>query len=168
MKHNSLTIVFSSRKVDPYYVDLLKATSGIHNVEVISFDNPNGTPLTTLYNQALDKSNTDIVLFCHDDLKFDKKNWGRKLLNHFNRHKEYGIIGIAGTRYIPKSARWWEDFSKMHGAVNHESDGKKWLSRYSKDIGNQLDEVVLVDGLFFAVNKKSIKQRFNNDTFCKK
>ena len=163
MKHNSLTIVFSSRKVDPYYVDLLKATSGIHNVEVISFDNPNGTPLTTLYNQALDKSNTDIVLFCHDDLKFDKKNWGRKLLNHFNRHKEYGIIGIAGTRYIPKSARWWEDFSKMHGAVNHESDGKKWLSRYSKDIGNQLDDVVLVDGLFFAVNKKSIKQRFNND-----
>mgnify|MGYP001245450246 CR=1 FL=1 len=163
MKHNNITIVFSSRKVEPYYVDILKATSGVHNVEVISFDNPNGTSLTHLYNEALDKSKNDIVLFCHDDLKFDKKNWGRKLLNHFNRNKDYGIIGIAGTRYLPESGKWWEDFSKMHGAVNHESGGKKWLSRYSKDIGNQLDDVVLVDGLFFAVNKKNIKHNFNKE-----
>ena len=163
MKHNSLTIAFSSRKVDPYYVDILKATSGIHNIEIIPFDNPDGTSLTHLYNEALDKATNEIVLFCHDDLKFDKKNWGRKLLNHFNRQKDFGIIGIAGTRYLSKTGRWWEDWSKMHGAVNHEKDGKKWLTRYSKDIGNQLDEVVLVDGLFFAVNKKNIKKTFNND-----
>lgn len=144
MKHNSLTIAFSSRKVDPYYVDILKATSGIHNIEIIPFDNPDGTSLTHLYNEALDKATNEIVLFCHDDLKFDKKNWGRKLLNHFNRQKDFGIIGIAGTRYLSKTGRWWEDWSKMHGAVNHEKDGKKWLTRYSKDIGNQLDEVVLV------------------------
>jgi hypothetical protein len=162
MKYNSLTVAFSSRKIDPYYVDLLKATSGVYNIEIIPFDNPNGTSLTKLYNEALEKATNDIVLFCHDDLKFDKKNWGRKLLNHFNRQKDYGIIGIAGTRYLSKTGKWWEDWSKMHGAVNHESGGKKWLTRYSKDIGNHLDEVVLVDGLFFAVNKKNIKKRFND------
>lgn len=163
MKHNSLTIVFSSRKVDPYYIDILKSTSGIHNLEIIPFDNPNGTSLTKIYNEALDKASNDLVLFCHDDLKFDKKNWGRRLLNHFNRNSDYGIIGIAGTRYLSKTGKWWEDWSKMHGAVNHEKDGKKWLTRYSKDIGNNLESVVLVDGLFFAVNKKNIKVNFNKE-----
>ena len=163
MKHNSLTIAFSSRKVDPYYIEILKSTSGIHNLEILPFDNPNGTSLTKLYNEALEKASNDLVLFCHDDLKFDKKNWGRRLLNHFNRNKDYGIIGIAGTRYLAKTGRWWEDWSKMHGAVNHEKDGKKWLTRYSKDIGNGLDDVVVVDGLFFVVNKKNIKHNFNNE-----
>ena len=64
---------------------------------------------------------------------------------------------------MPSSGKWWEDFSKMHGAVYHEHEGKRWLSRYSKDIGNYLDDVVLVDGLFFGVNKNNIKLNFNEE-----
>ena len=115
-----------------------------------AFENPDGKSLTEIYNEGLVKTKNDIVLFCHDDLKFETRNWGRKLLNHFKRSSEYGIIGIAGTRYLAESGRWWEDFSKMHGAVYHEDNGKRWLTRYSKDIGNHLDDVILVDGLFFA------------------
>ena len=140
-----LSIIYSTRKIDSYYVELLKATCGIKDVEIIPFENSDGKSLTKIYNEGLIKTKNNIVLFCHDDLKFETKNWGRKLLNHFKRHSEYGIIGIAGTRYLASSGRWWEDFSKMHGAVYHEDNGKRWLTRYSKDIGNQLDDVVLVD-----------------------
>ena len=56
---------------------------------------------------------------------------------------------------MPKSAKWWEDFSKMKGIVNHEHEGKKWESKYSPNKGNQLDDVVLVDGLFIVINKKN-------------
>ena len=156
-----LSIIFSTRKLDPYYVELLKSTSGLKGVEIIPFENPNGVSLTELYNEGLVKSKNDLVLFCHDDLKFDTRNWGRKLLNHFKRSSEFGVIGVAGTRYLAETGRWWEDFSKMHGAVYHEENGNRWLTRYSKDIGNHLDEVVLVDGLFFCVNKKMIKNKFN-------
>ena len=100
-----------------------------------------------------------MVLFCHDDINFDTDNWGRKLLNHFKRDKEVGVVGVAGTRYMSKTGRWWDDFSKMHGAVNHENDGKRWLSKYSESTGNKLQEVLLVDGLFFAVHKKRIKEK---------
>jgi len=160
--NKTFSIVFSTRKVDQYYIDLLKTTSGVKDVEVIAFENSNGQSLTKLYNEGLIKTKNDIVLFCHDDLKFDTRNWGRKLLNHFKRSSEYGIIGVAGTRYLAESGRWWEDFSKMHGAVYHEDSGRRWLTRYSKDIGNKLDDVVLVDGLFFAVNKKQLKNKFND------
>tara|TARA_Y100000310_G_scaffold46381_1_gene43090 strand:+ start:8301 stop:9941 length:1641 start_codon:yes stop_codon:yes gene_type:complete len=156
-----LSIIYSTRKEDPYYLELLKATCGVKNVEIIPFENPDGKSLTKIYNEGLIKTKNDIVLFCHDDLKFETKNWGRKLLNHFKRHSEYGIIGIAGTRYLASSGRWWEDFSKMHGAVYHEDNGNRWLTRYSRDIGNQLDDVILVDGLFFAINKKLLKHKFN-------
>jgi len=161
--NKTFSVIYSTRKLDPYYLEVLKATCGVKGVEIIPFENPNGESLTKIYNEGLVKTKNDIVLFCHDDLKFETKNWGRKLLNHFKRNSEYGIVGIAGTRYLSKSGRWWEDFSKMHGAVYHEDDGKRWLTRYSKDIGNHLDDVILVDGLFFAVNKKILRHKFNPD-----
>jgi glycosyltransferase involved in cell wall biosynthesis len=64
---------------------------------------------------------------------------------------------------MPKSAKWWEDFSKMKGIVNHEHEGKKWESKYSASLGNQIEDVVLVDGLFIVLNKKNIKQTFNEE-----
>jgi len=51
----------------------------------------------------------------------------------------------------------------MKGIVNHEHGGKKWESKYSQSKGNQLDDVVLVDGLFIVVNKNNIKKRFNEE-----
>ena len=81
--------------------------------------------------------------------------------NHFKRDKEVGIVGVAGTRYMAESGRWWEDFSKMHGAVYHEKDGNRWLTRYSKDMGMNLMPVVLVDGLFFGVSKSKLVKGFD-------
>ena len=159
----SLTVVFSTKKIDYNFVEIIKATSGVHNIEVIPYENPGKYSLTELYNKGLKDSTNNVVVFCHDDIKFDTKNWGRKVLNHFKKNKELGILGVAGSRYMPSSGKWWEDFSKMHGAVYHEHEGKRWLSRYSKDIGNYLDDVVLVDGLFFGVNKNNLKLDFNEE-----
>jgi len=64
---------------------------------------------------------------------------------------------------MPKSAKWWEDFSKMKGIVNHEHEGKKWESKYSASLGNQIDDVVLVDGLFVVLNKKNIIFNINEN-----
>jgi glycosyltransferase involved in cell wall biosynthesis len=158
-----ITIGFSTRKIDEVFVEMLKKTSGVSKPEVIPIENNGEYSLTEIYNKILNKSSNDIVILCHDDIYFDSKNWGQKILNHLKRNSEYGILGLAGTTNMPKSGRWWEDFSKMKGIVNHEHEGKKWESKYSENKGNQLDDVVLVDGLFIVVNKKNIKQKFNED-----
>ena len=147
----SLTVIFSTKKINLGFVEIIKSTSGVHNIEVLPYENPGKYSLTEVYNMGIKKAKNDIVIFCHDDIKFDTKNWGRKILKLFKKHLEFGIIGVAGSRYMPKSGKWWEDFSKMHGAVYHEHEGKRWLSRYSNDIGNHLDEVILVDGLFIKI-----------------
>jgi hypothetical protein len=33
---------------------------------------------------------------------------------------------------------------KMIGIVNHESEGKKWTSKYSEDLGKSIRETVLL------------------------
>jgi glycosyltransferase involved in cell wall biosynthesis len=158
-----ITIGFSTRKIDDKFVDLLKKSSGIPNPEIIPVENNGQFSLTEVYNKILNESKNDIVVLCHDDIYFDSKNWGQKVLNHFKRNSEYGILGLAGTTNMPKSARWWDDFSKMKGIVNHEHGGKKWESKYSSSKGNGLDNVVLVDGLFIVINKKNIKKTFNEE-----
>jgi glycosyltransferase involved in cell wall biosynthesis len=158
-----ITIGFSTRKIDNSFVDLLKKTSGIPKCEIVPVENNGEFSLTEVYNKILNESSNDIVVLCHDDIYFDTKNWGNKILNHFKRNNDYGILGLAGTTNMPKSAKWWEDFSKMKGIVNHEHEGKKWESKYSASKGNQLDDVVLVDGLFIVINKKNIKQKFNEN-----
>ena len=158
-----ITIGFSTRKIDNDFIDMIKKTSGVSNPEIIPVENNGQLSLTEVYNKILNDSKNDIVILCHDDIYFDSKNWGQKILKHFKRNPNYGILGLAGTTHMPKSAKWWEDFSKMKGIVNHEHEGKKWESKYSSSLGNQIDDVVLVDGLFIVINKNKIKQPFNKE-----
>lgn len=58
---------------------------------------------------------------------------------------------------------WWEINTEMFGIVNHEHQGKKWTSKYSESKGSNLDDTVIVDGLFIAINKKNIKKTFNEE-----
>jgi hypothetical protein len=49
----------------------------------------------------------------------------------------------------------------MYGQVFHQKEGNRWLSKYSPKKPLFLDNVVVVDGLFFAVNKDIIKETFD-------
>jgi hypothetical protein len=55
------------------------------------------------------------------------------------------------------------DGGKMYGRVKHTNEGKTWLSAYSNDLGQELESVVSVDGLFFAVDKTKIATNFNEE-----
>jgi glycosyltransferase involved in cell wall biosynthesis len=158
-----ITIGFSTRKIDNSFVELLKKSCGVSNPQIIPIENEGKYSLPEAYNMILEQATNDIVVLCHDDIYFDSKNWGNKILKHFKRNPEYGILGLAGSTQLPKSAKWWEDNSKMKGIVNHEHQGKKWESKYSSSLGNQIEDVVLVDGLFIVINKHKIKQNFNEE-----
>ena len=53
--------------------------------------------LTELYNKGLKEAKNDIVVFCHDDILFNKNGWARRLLTHFNTTDEHrALIGHFG------------------------------------------------------------------------
>jgi hypothetical protein len=157
-----ITVAYSTREHNPEFIEYLKKSSGFKKLEVIEKVNNGEKSLAQVYNEVLSESKTDIVLFCHDDIYFETNSWYNKLLKHFEK-SDFGIIGMAGTTQMPSSGMWWENRKKMVGIVNHESDGKKWESKYSESFGNSIMETVVVDGLFIAVDKRKLKKNFNEE-----
>ena len=157
-----VSVIYSTRKDKPEFIKQIEKTSGVHKIEIIQIINDGEMSLTEAYNKGLEESNNDIVVFCHDDIIFDTKNWGRKLTSIFKKNPEYGIIGIAGTTDLV-DGRWWTLKESMNGIVSHQHEGKKWTNYYSKDQGNKVTDMVVLDGLFLAVNKNKIKHTFDED-----
>ena len=155
-----ITIGYSTRQSNPKLQEYLKKSCGVPKAQVIEKVNNGEKSLNQTYNEILQESENDIVILCHDDLYFETKGWGFKVIEHFQKN-DFGILGVAGSTYLPMSGMWWEDKRKMIGIVNHEHEGKKWESKYSEEQGKKIKQTVLVDGLFIAVDKNRIKENFN-------
>jgi hypothetical protein len=110
----------------------------------------------------LDESVNDVVVFMHDDIDIETTGVTNKLLRLFDTHPEHGIIGLAGTDDLV-SGMWWQKREKMYGQVKHEHLGKVHRNNYSGTFGDGLKDVVIVDGLFIAVHKKRIVERFDEE-----
>ena len=156
-----ITIGFSTRKHNQDYIDYIQKTCMFKEVEIIEKVNNGDKSLSQVYNEIINESSNDVVVLIHDDLEFDTKNWGDKLLKGFQKNPEFGIVGLAGTKFLPSNAKWWTVSSTMYGIVNHKQNGKKWTSTYSADLGQKFEDVVITDGLFIALDKTKIKHKFD-------
>lgn len=157
-----ITVGYSTRFPNPTFRDYIQKTCMYKNVQVIEKVNNGEKNLSQVYNEILEESENEIVVLVHDDLEFETKNWGNKVLDIFQKNSNFGIIGLAGTTVMPVSGMWWEDRTKMYGIVNHKHEGKKWESKYAPSLGNDIQKVVIVDGLFIAINKSKIKETFDD------
>ena len=158
-----ISIVYSTRQHNPEFQKHLKETLGVKDFEILEFINNGEKSLTEVYNEGLEKSKFDVIVFTHDDIIFKKDDsWGKKIIKHF-QNTDYGILGKAGTTDIPEIGRWWEDNTKMVGIVSHTSNGNTWENKYSSSFGKEIIETVMLDGLFFSVNKQRIKNKFDEN-----
>jgi len=156
-----VSVIYCTKEHNPQHIEHIKKMSGNPNgVEVIEYVNK-GEGLTKFYKKGLKESKHDIVVFCHDDIIIETSQFAKKIVKLFDKNPEYGIIGVAGTKYMSATGRWWDDRTKMYGKVSHTHEGKTWLSSYSGGLGDNVEEVVVVDGVFFSVNKKTIKEDFD-------
>ena len=154
-----ISVVYSTRKTNKEFQSHINKTIGVKDFEIVEIVNNGEKSLTECYNQGLDTTKNNIVVFCHDDIILIE-GWGNKVLKHF-KETEYGILGMAGTTDMSEVGRWWQDSTKMIGIVSHSHEGKTWENRYSNNFVDEVIETVMLDGLFFVVNKERIKTRFD-------
>jgi hypothetical protein len=162
-----IIIVYSSHlgdNEDSKFNQHIDNTIGIKNYEILRYVNHGQYSLPQIYNQALKNYYNDsaVFVFCHNDIIFKTNNWGKIILNRFNNNNDFDIIGVAGSTYLPESGKWWEDPSKMIGIVEHTNGISEWVSQYSEKFYG-IKEVVLIDGLFMAVNPNTIEHYFDED-----
>jgi hypothetical protein len=161
-KNNEIvSVVISTRKIDETYVSHVKKMFSHPKTQILIYENNGEKSLTQIYNLGLKDSENDIVVFMHDDLILETPNMTPKIVKMFEKHTDYGIIGIAGTDNLT-SGMWWQNRDNMFGIVGHIHQGKRHVNKYSKGVFNDvLKNVVVVDGLFFIVHKNRIKKEFN-------
>lgn len=158
-----ITIAYSSKSPKPELIKHFKKSSGYEKgIHVIEKINNGEKSLSEVYNEIINESPNDIIILTHDDIYFDTNAWYNKILRHFEK-TDYGILGMAGTTYLLETGKWWENRMKMVGIVNHEADGRKWESKYANNIGNDIKQVVIVDGVFIAIHRGRLKKHFNEE-----
>jgi len=162
----SIAIVFCTREKtgekNPF-VEHLRETCEC-DCHVFAVHNPDGISISKIYADILSSKDVidNIVVFIHDDIEFLRKGWGKEILRLFNEHEDYGIIGVAGSAQFDANAAWW-NYEKKFGQVLHRSEGKSWLTAFSPLLEKDLQEVLVIDGLFIAVNKTKINEGFNRE-----
>lgn len=150
-----LSIIISSYQ--PNFYDALEKniaeTCGVE-YEIIKIENKGKMGICEAYNIGAAKSQYENLLFLHEDVLFHTKNWGAKLLAHL-KVKDTGIIGLAGSSYVPAAPCGWNVYSEKYNTINiiQNIEGHKQLCN-SFEAGINLKNVFAVDGVFLSVKKK--------------
>ena len=129
-----------------------------HEIDLrIIYDNKRGLP--EVYNEYISAKYAkkyDILLFIHDDVYVDDLKIRGKL---YEAIKQYDIVGVAGCLYpiIRKPALWhlMSDRLNHRGYVAHVNP-QDIATINMTTFGPTPSRVAVIDGLFMAINLKSV------------
>lgn len=164
--YEKITVVIPSEKTyeeKEEFINHVKATAGVP-VDLVFVGN-NKTSLTTVYQNNLDSSDNEIIVFIHDDIEFLKNGWGKEIIDIFSKNPQFGIIGVAGSREygIDNEMAWWK-YSDKRGLIFHGDEKYSWLTFCSDyNFKSKVSEVVVIDGVFMAINREKIEYNFDED-----
>lgn len=159
-----ISIIISSY-LPQYFAALEKSiaeTCGMQ-YEIIKIDNPGLMGICKAYNKGAAKSQFNYLLFIHEDILFKTENWGEKLIAHLDQ-KETGIIGLAGSSYVPSAPSSWTVSEKYNFAnilQGNKENSKSFPIHTTKETRNR---VFAVDGVFLGIKKENfLSFKFNED-----
>ena len=134
----------------------LDKTIGV-SYELIRIDNNvEKLSITKAYNCGAQKAKFEFLVFVHEDVIFHTMEWGLKLLNYFFSLKDPGVLGVAGSSYLPISPSDWWISNRKYLHANYLSNDK--YGAYGKGDLNHFGEqvplrVFALDGVFLAMKK---------------
>lgn len=128
--------------------------------ELVVIENASGNySIFQAYNEGVRRAKGDIVCFMHDDVLFRTRHWGVIIENHFQENRQMGLLGFAGTHFLPDTPMYWysspfvsqRNLNNDQGVVE-EHFHEEWFGE------RQMVEVVAVDGFCFFVRKSLFDQ----------
>jgi hypothetical protein len=135
--------------------------------ELIVIDNRNtGDGICKAYNKGGRIAKYDTLCFLHEDIRFESKDWGHKIMAHLE-DPSIGMLGFAGGDAKPLVPASWSSClrSNQINVVQHyRKPGKPCERLLVTDVAppSVSRPVVALDGMFLATRKK-IFERFSFD-----
>lgn len=161
-----ISIIISSYQ-DNYYTALEKNISETIGLtyEIIKINNKGTMGICEAYNKGASKTQYDYLLFIHEDIIFHTQNWGELLIKHLDK-KNVGVLGIAGSNYVPKSPIGWHLPDNRYNFYNYIQNDRSKLSPKLLSNIKHTQQVFALDGVLMAV-KKAIYNEFLFDEAVK-
>ncbi|GGC36230.1 hypothetical protein GCM10011386_30470 [Parapedobacter defluvii] len=166
-----LTIAYSSNytaEQNEIFERMLLRTSGFphENITIQKYENFNQFSLSEVYNKALIDSDSETILFIHNDTLFLENDWGPSLVKVL-AESEYGILGIAGTAELneKRDKGAWFDSGQDNtlGLIFHPHHKDGIIDLWWSGKASLITPAVVVDGVFLLVNRSRIKENFDED-----
>ena len=154
--YDKVLIVSATQKEDYTDTLLYKSLEDLKYDGYVRFYNNNTKGLCELYNEHLDSDLWDCIIFAHDDVYIDSCNFVEKIYKGFEKFDVCGLAG--GSRLKIKKPLLWHlmtDRSTWSGVVSH-ANGDSFMPTIFGEIGKR---VILLDGLFLAVQPKKLKEK---------
>lgn len=136
--------------------------------ELVVIDNSsNKYSIFQAYNEGVRRAKGDLLCFMHEDVLFRTKEWGHIIESHFASNDQIGLLGFAGTHFLPDTPMYWysspiisqRNLNNDQGVVE-EHFHEEWFGDHN------LIEVVAVDGFCFIVKKSLFDQiAFDEKTY---
>jgi hypothetical protein len=123
--------------------------------EIIVIDNQiEKLSIAKAYNIGAKKAKYSYLVFVHEDVEFLNNNWASNIMKIL-QNPEVGIVGLAGSTYLPSSPSTWylpdEAFNNVFIHQGFKHSGKS--TRFDNQ-GKDLTSVFLLDGVFLAMRKE--------------
>lgn len=131
-------------------------TVGVEH-EVIIIDNITNTySIAQAYNIGAAKSKYSYLCFCHEDIAFYTKNWGKILIDTFiaTRARLIGVLGCIVRTKIPSSVYIYTSHFNRQNQLQRHPSGRTILCN-ENPFNESYSEVCTLDGLFIASTKQA-------------
>lgn len=118
--------------------------------------------ISMAYNYGSFQAKSEILVFVHEDVIFHTNNWGKILIDYFDTLQNPGVLGVAGSSYLPISpSDWWvSDQQYVHTNFLSNTKGGACVGGVLNRVGEQEPKKVFsLDGMFLAM-KKSVWEEF--------
>lgn len=125
------------------------------------------------YNQStealikLGLKETDVVVYCHEDVRILDSYFAQKVAMIFNQKPEIGLVGVAGANEFTDRGGWWMNKpDKLRGHVIQENEQGQLFHLVKGPIGF-FDDIVAIDGCMMMVKGKVLLEglRWDNQTY---
>lgn len=101
-------------------------------------------------NKGVACAKGEILCFMHDGVRFKSSDWGNVIRGHFHEDEQIGLIGLAGTHFLPDTPMCW--------------CSSPFVARRFGE--SEIVEAVAVDGFCFFVRKSLFDQiAFDEKTY---
>lgn len=139
----------------------ISATIGVP-FELIRMNNDNNQfSIAEAYNKGAGLSLYEIIVFTHEDIIFYTFNWGFKLVEYFKKLKNPGVLGIAGSNYLPISPSYWwipDPTRRFCNYMDNHESGKVGEGKFRFSGHTDPVQVFLLDGMFLAMKREVFKK----------